>query len=125
MSWLKKSQEPRQRGNPRSDWERLVNHFGEEEAKRLVDELGEEEAYKKLPERGTGLSRVEETDMGKEITSEEAIAKVDKELEGIDEKTLLNVDGDKLESVVEKCPACVDSVISSLKKGIVPKNIIS
>lgn len=41
-------------GVPRTDYERLVNHFGKVEADRLLVEFGEG-AYKYLPPRGTRL----------------------------------------------------------------------
>lgn len=44
----------RRAGVPRSEYERLVNHFGKLEADRLLAELGDG-AYDLLPPRGTRL----------------------------------------------------------------------
>lgn len=48
-------EKPRQKGKPRPDRQRLIEHFGEEMALRLLDLVGDD-AYKLLPERGTRLS---------------------------------------------------------------------
>lgn len=45
-------------GVSRTDEERLINHFGKEEAERMISEMGLEEAVKKLPPRGTGRATV-------------------------------------------------------------------
>jgi len=52
-SGLGQDGEPR-RGEPKTDEERLVSHYGEEKARQLIDLVGED-AYKLLPERGSGL----------------------------------------------------------------------
>lgn len=45
---------PPRKGKPKTDKERLEEHFGKETAKKLLDLIGEE-AYKLLPERGEKL----------------------------------------------------------------------
>lgn len=48
-------EKPRQKGKPRPDRQRLIEHFGEEMALKLLELVGDD-AYKLLPERGTRLS---------------------------------------------------------------------
>jgi len=45
----------RQMGKPKTDYERLINHFGKDKADKMIKQLGEKEAYKKLPIRGSNL----------------------------------------------------------------------
>jgi len=52
-SGLGQDGEPR-RGEPKTDGERLIDHYGEEKALQLLDLIGED-AYKLLPPRGTSL----------------------------------------------------------------------
>lgn len=49
--------ETRQKGKPRPDRQRLIEHFGEEKALKLLDMVGDE-ACKLLPERGTRLEQI-------------------------------------------------------------------
>ena len=50
-----KAEYNRRKGNPKTDYERLCNHFGKEKADKMIKDLGEKEAYKKLPKRGSKL----------------------------------------------------------------------
>jgi len=53
-------EEPPKGGEPKTDMERLIAHFGEETATKLLDLIGEE-AYKLLPERGTKVQQTQES----------------------------------------------------------------
>lgn len=50
-------EKPRQKGKPRADRQRLIEHFGEEKALKLLELVGDD-AYKLLPERGTRLEQI-------------------------------------------------------------------
>ena len=45
-------------GKPKTDFERLIAHFGEEKAQKLLELIGDE-AYKLLPSRGTKIGQEE------------------------------------------------------------------
>jgi len=45
-------------GQPKTDMERLISHYGEEKAKALYELIGDD-AFKLLPERGSGLEEAE------------------------------------------------------------------
>jgi hypothetical protein len=48
-------------GIPKSDLERLYNHFGKEKADQMIKEMGLEKALAQLPKRGTGIKKEQET----------------------------------------------------------------
>jgi hypothetical protein len=73
-AWVKEHKDSAipQEGQPKSDRERLISHFGEEVAVKLLDLIGEE-AYKLLQPRGVKLTQ----DSAEELSEEELKQKIE------------------------------------------------
>jgi len=74
-------EKPPKAGEPKTDKERLIAHFGEETATKLLDLIGEE-AYKLLPPKGTKVQQAQEQQGGELKETIEALKAQIQVLEG-------------------------------------------
>jgi len=100
-------EEPPEAGEPKTDKERLIAHFGEEVATKLLDLIGEE-AYKLLPPRGTKVQQAEEQQGGELKETIEALKAQIQVLEG--QKATLQEEPEKAKKPISE--AIISSTVT-------------